>query len=58
MQVLILWLEDGSSSLGKEGILYRDPSKKTWATSKNLKTGITNTLDAGEGSKFFNPPTS
>ncbi len=44
-----------SSSLGKEGILYRDPSKKTWATSKNLKTGITNTLDAGEGSKFFNP---
>ena len=44
-----------SSSLGKEGILYRDPTKKAWATAKNFKNGIANTLDAGEGTKFFNP---
>jgi uncharacterized lipoprotein YddW (UPF0748 family) len=44
-----------SSSLGKEGILYRDSSKKSWATCENLKNGIFNTLDVGNGTKFFNP---
>ncbi len=44
-----------SSSLGNEGILYRDATKKAWATSENLRNGITNTLDAGSGIKFFNP---
>lgn len=43
------------SILGSQGILYRDPSKKEWATSENLATGITNTLDNGSGTKFFNP---
>lgn len=43
------------SILGKQGILYRDASKKDWATSENLTTGITNTLDNGGGIKFFNP---
>ena len=44
-----------SSGLGNQGLLYRDPSKKEWATSLNLATGITNTLDHGTGTKFFNP---
>lgn len=44
-----------SNSLGNQGILYRDQTKRAWATLKNLKNGITNTLDAGEGAKFFNP---
>lgn len=44
-----------SSALGNQGILYRDASKKSWATSVNLAAGITNTMDHGSGTKFFNP---
>jgi len=44
-----------SSTLGNQGILYRDNTKKSWATYKNLSTGITNTMDQGTGAKFFNP---
>lgn len=44
-----------SSGLGNQGILYRDASKKEWATFENLSIGITNTMDAGIGTKFFNP---
>jgi uncharacterized lipoprotein YddW (UPF0748 family) len=44
-----------SSGLGSAGILYRDPSKKEWATYENLSTGIANTMDRGGGTKFFNP---
>ena len=44
-----------SSGLGSQGILYRDASKKEWATTENLSVGLTNTMDAGGGTKFFNP---
>ena len=45
-----------SNSLGAEGILFRDASKKNWATSENLASGITNTLNNGQrNTKFFNP---
>lgn len=44
-----------SSGLGSQGILFRDASKKSWATSENHLAGITNTMDAGSGTKFFNP---
>lgn len=44
-----------SSGLGSQGLLYRDASKKEWGTSENLSSGITNTMDAGGGTKFFNP---
>ena len=44
-----------TSGLGSAGILYRDPSKKEWATYENLSTGIVNTMDRGGGTKFFNP---
>ena len=43
------------STLGNQGILYRDNTKKSWATYENLSTGITNTMDQGSGTKFFNP---
>lgn len=45
------------TSLGSEGMLYRDSSKKSWATDLLTSTGtITNTLDLStSGAKFFNP---
>ncbi len=43
------------NSLGNQGLLYRDASKKEWATYQNLSTGISNTMDGGTGTKFFNP---
>ena len=36
------------TSLGQQGLLYREPSKKDWATSYNLMSGITNAVDAGQ----------
>ncbi len=45
-----------STSLGAEGILFRDASKRNWATSENLAAGITNTLSNPQrNTKFFNP---
>ncbi len=43
------------STLGSQGLLYRDGTKKSWATAENLSTGIKNTMDNGSGTKFFNP---
>lgn len=43
------------NTLGSQGLLYRDGSKKDWATSVNTITGIHNTMDQGGGTKFFNP---
>lgn len=43
------------SSIGKNGRLFRDSSKRDWATSLNLEQGITNTMDTSVGTKFFNP---
>lgn len=43
------------STLGNQGIFYRDNSKKFWATYENFSTGITNSMDQGSGTKFFNP---
>lgn len=43
---------------GNHGLLFRDPSKKHWATSLNLPGGIVNALDAtgsAHRTKFFNP---
>lgn len=40
---------------GNEGILYRDASKKDWATTLNTKTGLINTMEIGGDTKFFNP---
>lgn len=44
------------SSLGGNGMLYRDPSKKEWATQLLTTSGLVNTLDlTNSESKFFNP---
>ena len=44
-----------TSSLGSQGILVRDSSKKDWATTLNTKNGFKNTLDTNETTWFFNP---
>lgn len=45
-----------TTSLGSEGLLFRDATKRTWATELLTTSGIVNTLDQStSGSKFFNP---
>ena len=42
--------------LGQEGLLFKDASKKSWATVVNTKDGLVNIMDIDEsGAKFFNP---
>jgi len=44
------------TSLGGSGILFRDASKKAWATQLLTTSGIQNAMDVGrEGTRFFNP---
>ena len=43
------------TSLGAEGLLFRDNAKREWATQLLTESGIANTLDLGSGAKFFNP---
>lgn len=43
------------NGLGNQGLLYRDATKKSWATTENLPIGVSNTMDNGTGTKFFNP---
>ncbi|MFV0268715.1 MAG: alpha amylase family protein [Draconibacterium sp.] len=44
------------SSLGSEGMLFRDAAKKDWATSLLTDNGIVNVLDLNNsGAQFFNP---
>ena len=44
----------GNRSFGGTGLLMRDPSKRSWATTYNLSTGLMNALDSGKD-LFFNP---
>ena len=45
-----------TSSLGSDGLLFRDASKKEWATQLLTPSGIVNALDQTTfGSTFFNP---
>ena len=42
--------------LGKDGFLYDDASKKSWASVVNTSTGLVNCLDLDDsGAKFLNP---
>lgn len=44
------------TSLGPDGMLYRDSSKREWATELLTASGIKNTLDVNNsGARFFNP---
>ncbi len=52
-----------SYGLGQQGMLFRDSSKKSWATTLNLKGGLCNAMDLTSvtdpnndyGTKFLNP---
>ncbi len=45
-----------TTSIGSEGLLFRDASKREWATQLLTTSGIVNTLNqTTTGSKFFNP---
>jgi uncharacterized lipoprotein YddW (UPF0748 family) len=49
--------------LGEQGMLFRDSSKKGWATTLNMSSGLTNEMDLNStndpdntyGTKFLNP---
>lgn len=46
--------------LGSQGMLFRDSSKKSWATTLNMSSGLTNEMDLTDysqyyGAKFLNP---
>lgn len=42
--------------LGKVGMLYDNPDRKSWANVINTSDGLVNTLDmSGSGTKFLNP---
>lgn len=44
------------TSLGGNGMLFRDASKKSWATQLLTSSGIRNAMDVGrDGTRFFNP---
>ena len=43
------------NTLGNQGLLYRDASKKEWATSLNTISGVKNTMEQTSGTKFLNP---
>ena len=43
------------TSLGAQGILYSDSSKKEWALYYNREAGIVNACDSGESTLFLNP---
>jgi hypothetical protein len=44
------------TALGGDGILFRDASKKAWATQLLTTSGIRNSMDVGrDGTRFFNP---
>lgn len=45
-----------TTSLGSQGVLFREPGKREWATRLLTGSGIVSTLDkSGTGAKFFNP---
>ncbi|GAB3663338.1 alpha amylase family protein [Echinicola sediminis] len=44
------------TSIGAQGMLYREANKKDWATSLLTENGIINTMDLSDnGAVFFNP---
>lgn len=45
----------GHTINGGTGLLFRDQSKKEWATQMNTSQGIVSVMNTGETAKFFNP---
>ena len=44
-----------TTTLGSDGVVFRDNIKKTWTTDLNLSVGITNIMQSDKNAKFFNP---
>lgn len=44
-----------SSSIGNEGVVFRDQTKSTWTTDLNLVGGVTSIMKTSQSAKFFNP---
>ncbi len=44
-----------TTSLGSEGVVYRDNAKRAWTTELNTSTGIKSIMDVQKNAKFFNP---
>ncbi len=44
----------GNRTFGGVGMLFRDASKRSWATTYNMSSGLVNALDSGK-ELFFNP---
>ena len=44
-----------ATSIGDEGVVFRDATKRGWTTDLNLEGGITNIMNTGQAAKFFNP---
>jgi uncharacterized lipoprotein YddW (UPF0748 family) len=44
-----------TTSLGNQGVLFRDGAKSDWATMLNTADGIVDIISAGNNAKFFNP---
>lgn len=44
-----------TTSLGSQGVLFREPAKNEWATMLNTADGIVNILSTSQNAKFFNP---
>ncbi len=44
-----------TTSLGSQGMLFRDNTKSSWATELNTTEGIKNIMQTSNNAKFFNP---
>lgn len=44
-----------TTSLGSEGVVFRDTEKARWATELNLAGGIKSIMQTDQAAKFFNP---
>lgn len=44
-----------TTSLGSQGVVFRDNIKKSWTTDLNLPGGITSIMTSDKNAKFFNP---
>ncbi len=44
-----------TTSLGSQGVVFRDNVKRGWTTELNLQGGIKSIMDSDKNAKFFNP---
>ncbi len=44
-----------TSTLGSEGVVFRDNTKRLWTTDLNTESGIVSIMQSDKNAKFFNP---